>query len=382
MLVLLVLLVPLALLARPLLQATPVEGGPWTRHAIDPGTATLRGADGVRLGDADGDGDLDVVTGWEEGRAVRIAFQPERERVRQPWPTVTVGEVADAEDAVFADLDGDGRLDVVSCSEGATRTVHVHWCPADVRDAQSWKTLTFPATAGEQAWMFALPFDVDGERGMDLLVGSKGAGGAVGWLRSPPHPRDLGAWTYHRIVDAGWIMSLCADGAGVVVSDRRGANRGVYRLEPERRGDAVDWKRSDLGGAHHEVMFLDPGPPVTVATRDSVLLVLAESGAPTLRVANPFAVPHGKAVARGDLDLDGKLDLVVTTNTASDRSKPGVGWLKETESGWRAHDISGTQGAKFDRVELLDLDGDGDLDVLTCEERDNLGVLWYENPTR
>jgi hypothetical protein len=25
---------------------------------------------------------------------------------------------------------------------------------------------------------------------------------------------------------------------------------------------------------------------------------------------------------------------------------------------------------------------DGDLDVLTCEERANLGVIWYENPTR
>jgi len=43
-------------------------------------------------------------------------------------------------------------------------------------------------------------------------------------------------------------------------------------------------------------------------------------------------------------------------------------------------DISGPKGVKFDRIELIDLDGDGDLDVLTCEERDNLGVIWYENP--
>ncbi len=46
------------------------------------------------------------------------------------------------------------------------------------------------------------------------------------------------------------------------------------------------------------------------------------------------------------------------------------------------HPISGPQGIKFDLVKLLDLDGDGDLDVLTCEERDNLGVIWYENPLR
>ena len=44
------------------------------------------------------------------------------------------------------------------------------------------------------------------------------------------------------------------------------------------------------------------------------------------------------------------------------------------------HDIAGPQGIKFDRIELLDLDLDGDLDVMTCEERENLGVVWYENP--
>ena len=49
---------------------------------------------------------------------------------------------------------------------------------------------------------------------------------------------------------------------------------------------------------------------------------------------------------------------------------------------WEAHSIAGPEGVKFDRIELLDLDGDGDLDLITCEERDNLGVVWYENPAR
>ena len=46
----------------------------------------------------------------------------------------------------------------------------------------------------------------------------------------------------------------------------------------------------------------------------------------------------------------------------------------------RFHEISGPTGIKFDLVELLDLDGDGDLDVLTCEEAHHLGLIWYENP--
>ncbi len=39
------------------------------------------------------------------------------------------------------------------------------------------------------------------------------------------------------------------------------------------------------------------------------------------------------------------------------------------------------EGSKFDLIQAVNLDGDGDLDLLTCEERDNLGVFWYENPT-
>jgi len=43
--------------------------------------------------------------------------------------------------------------------------------------------------------------------------------------------------------------------------------------------------------------------------------------------------------------------------------------------------VSGPEGVKYDLVALVDLDGDGDLDVITTEETANLGVIWYENPT-
>ena len=49
---------------------------------------------------------------------------------------------------------------------------------------------------------------------------------------------------------------------------------------------------------------------------------------------------------------------------------------------WNTQAISGVRGSKFDLVQLLDLDGDGDLDVITTEEKSNLGVMWYENPSR
>ena len=99
----------------------------------------------------------------------------------------------------------------------------------------------------------------------------------------------------------------------------------------------------------------------------------------------PDGCGSGKGVAVADINLDGALDVVFTCEHATD-GKSGVRWLSYRnsvlDSVWQDHEISGPEGVKFDRIELMDLDHDGDQDVITCEERDNLGVIWYENPTR
>ena len=100
-------------------------------------------------------------------------------------------------------------------------------------------------------------------------------------------------------------------------------------------------------------------------------------------VALPTGCGTGKGVAVGDIDLDGRRDIVFSCESATG-DKSGVRWLgpdKGTDA-FSSHEISGPLGVKFDRVELFDADADGDLDVLTCEERVNLGVIWYENPTK
>src|SRR5262245_39481562 len=103
-----------------------VFADPWPRHTID---GASRGADGVRLADINGDGRLDITTGWEEGGVIRVYTHPGREKVREVWPAVTVGRVRTPEDAVFTDLDADGAIDVVSSCEGKERTIFFHWAP-------------------------------------------------------------------------------------------------------------------------------------------------------------------------------------------------------------------------------------------------------------
>jgi hypothetical protein len=405
------LILPAALLAlahpvsAPLCAADDIPGVPWVRHTID---SSSRGADGVRLGDVNGDGLPDFVTGWEQGGRIRVCLNPGPQRAGEMWPSVTVGKVKSPEDAVFADLDGDGALDVVSSCEGGTQTMFVHWGPrerAALLDETAWTTQPLPATEKRQHWMFCLPFDVDGTHGIDLITGSKGNSAAVGWLQAPADPRDLSAWTWRPLCQAGWIMSLCAqdmDGDAdfdVLLTDRRGRGKGCKWLENPGRAQAAasEWPAHLIGGADHEMMFLTQGDldqdglrDVAAATRDDVIVLFRRLSADGLQwqtrsLPMPAGSGNGKAVDAGDLDLDGRLDLVLTCENSQART--GVLWLSADgpvwDAAWRAHTISGpAAGTKYDLIRLLDLDSDGDLDVVTCEERDNLGVIWYENPRR
>ena len=378
--------------------------GPWQRHTIDD---TSRGADGVRLADINGDGLPDIATGWEEGGMIRVYLNPGPTAAKNAWPAVTAGRVETPEDAVLVDLDSDNVLDVVSSCEGKVKTLYAHWAPADIDDylnPQAWQTEPFPAVAGAARWMFCLPLQIDGQRGDDLVIGAKNDKAQIGWLQSPVDPRDLAAWQYYPLADAGWIMSLIAsdmdsDGnVDVVASDRRGENRGCFWLEnpgADASQQKAPWPRHWVGGRDDEVMFAtladldrDGLTDMLVAVKGQKILFFRRLNSDgtdwkTYSIVIPETAGTGKGIAVGDIDLDGRSDIVFTCENAED--KMGVMWLsyagKPTDAFWQAHDVSGLTGVKYDRIELYDFDDDGDLDILTCEERNNLGVIWYENPT-
>ena len=387
----------------------------WSRHTID---RSSKGADGVRLLDVDRDGDLDIVTGWEEGGVVRAYLHPgagSGELVR-PWPRVEVGRAASVEDAVFVDLDADRSVDVVSSSEGEHRRLIVHWAPvassgdAEAQtsrwsDARAWQSQAIPTTVDRMAFMFCVPLQVDGRRGIDLVAGGKGAGAQLGWLESPENPRDLSAWTWHALRPLGWAMTIDAadmDGDGdrdLLLTDRRGERRGAWWMEHPgdsavRRGEA--WKEHAIGAVGREVMFAQRGDvdgdgleDVVLAVKPRELVICRRLDRKARRfeervVHLPDGVGRAKGVGTGDIDLDGCADLVFSCESARGELS-GLRWMRRRGDGWKEwtdHEIGGAAGVKFDLVELLDIDGDGDLDVLTCEERDQLGVCWYENPRR
>jgi hypothetical protein len=403
------------LLLLPLMPAS----AQWTRHTLDD---SLPGADGVRAADVNGDGWPDLVVSYEQGGKVRAYLHPGAEQAHDAaaWTRIDVGAAPDGEDAVFVDLDGEGRMDVVSASEGSTRQIRVHWAPAaPARYSDSARWATQVLLDDNRAWMFTLPVQLDGQHGLDLVIGSKqmsGAAGAeVGWLQSPADPRG-GTWTYRKLSDAGWIMNLIAadiDGDGkqdILLSDRinnRGT-RGVRWLEnpgPDQVTTVSSWTSRLIGGADKENMFIDYGD-LDGNGHKEVVMVYKRSVATNASgiqwfsppadlkggtwqshdVAWPSGTGTAKAVSIADTNRDGRGELVISCESATNKTGvfrllPDIG-MENID--WSMEPVSDKIGIKFDLVPVLDLDGDGWPDILTTEERGHggggLGLIWYQNP--
>lgn len=362
---------------------------PWPRHTID---ASSRGADGVKVADVNGDGRMDITTGWEEGGVVRVYLHPGEKAVREPWPYVEIGEVPNVEDAAFIDFDFDGRLDVVSAAEGDRQALFVHYAPVEGSYLQSaaWSYHAIPSTERLMQWMFTIPFEVNGSPGKELIAAGKNDGSQIGWLeRVGPHEV---AW--HPIAPVSWVMSILPadlDGDGqldLLYSDRKGHSRGVYVLYHRAQDGLAYFEGPEfLAGRAYELMFMafgnvnnDQTPEIAVATSRSGVLLLSKTNEQWVErlIPYPASTGTGKGIALGDIDNDSQTDIVLTSEHAA--GKYGVYYFTSAAGSWKAVDIGGLEGTKFDRIELLDMDGDNDLDVLTCEEKENLGVIWYENP--
>jgi hypothetical protein len=156
----------------------------WKKHVISTAAAPIHG----QPVDIDGDGDSDVVMahGMREGLAARAKHQVVwHENVGKPgkgteWVQHVVGALPDAFEAVAADLDGDGKLDIVATAWGpAGRVVWFHQ-PGDPK--KPWFM-----TVLKEKWPNAnslILADLNGDKKLDLAATAERGSNEFRWWKN------------------------------------------------------------------------------------------------------------------------------------------------------------------------------------------------------
>lgn len=355
----------------------------WREHIIDdPAIAgfALSGSDGLVMGDIDNDGYEDIVSVHESDAEydsavydpnftpppaghVRIAFgsgEPDN------WFNITIAEGTDApapEDAVIVDLNRDGYLDVVVAAE-LSHLIYLQNPGEDARTA-SWPRLILPMTQGRGSYIRVFAGDFDGDGIPEIIAPNKGA--------QSPGPPDYARSTPVEL----------------------------YRLTGDPLS-ANSWQRTELGrysipqNAEPVDLDGDGDLDIVVGTRGEGRLIFFENiGEGELNFKEHAIGINGARLAGfnleyADLNRDGRLDIIGAAGG-------GLTWIEQPEhidDAWNAHFIGTFSPDSMTGMEVADIDGDGDLDVMAgsysrgvrtgdgnVDKDDALGRLgWFENP--
>jgi hypothetical protein len=163
----------------------PGEAGkPWKKHIVD--NKAVRPAHGHPV-DLDGDGDLDIVmalgfnTGPEVGEIVWY------ENVGKPgdgttWKKHVLAKLPGAFEAIAADVDGDGKFDIIASAWSGPGGGRVVWLqnPGDMRKEWPMHVLKAGWTRANQV----ITADLNGDKRLDIIGCAERGSNEVRWWRN------------------------------------------------------------------------------------------------------------------------------------------------------------------------------------------------------
>ncbi|MBM3814548.1 MAG: VCBS repeat-containing protein [Acidimicrobiia bacterium] len=366
-------------------QANPVAiaNQLWKREVID---SSLNQAHALGWGDFDGDGSDELAAGWR-GKPYGVALYK-----RSPtgtWQKTMVDDAMAAEDLAVADLNGDGRPEIIAVGR-ATANVRIYWnetasiwprhvittgfrnqtaIAADFTGDGRPDVITNDIT-GRRTILYAAPdwkqtvlhtgvnaihsevMDVDGDGDLDF-IGARYTPGLIFWLQRPKDPLRE-PWPYHVIdeFEKGGVNGI----------------HGLIRGDVDRDGklDLIANSAQPTGNFPHSLAwFRVPANPRAPWQR----FVFAEKDAPGLSHYMGF----------GDVNGDGRPDIASAAKVADGGN--WFAWWEQPASGggaWKKHLIAtGQEGAT--NIHMADVNGDGKTDFIASRGHGR-GLVWYEAP--
>jgi hypothetical protein len=304
---------------------------PFERRAVSGTVATGAVAiSNVRLVDVDADKRLDIVCSEMRSGPVLLGLARKNHALE---PIARLSNPAHIEPI---DLDTDGRLDFLVADLGSFLPADhsngaVYW----LRGRADGSYVTVPLATGLPRTSDVRAADFDGDGDLDVLVGS------FGW-------RTTGNVTLLENKTTNWRAPIFTP----------------KLLDP--RAGAIHVPIADLNhdGKPDFVVLL-------AQQHESVVAFLNQGKGLAFTPQTIYEAPHPNWGSSGielvDLDKDGDMDVVLTHGDTFDDFviKPyhGIMWLENTGTfPFVAHHLATLPGAQ--RAEAVDLDGDGDLDIV------------------
>ena len=304
-------------------------------------------------------------------------------------PTIVDAEFNGVQSVRAVDLDGDGDLDILGASDYAG---DIAWWENANGDGSAWAKHTVDADFTNAHSVRAADMDCDGD--LDVLGAASGADDIVWWENISG---DGSAWAEH-VVDAEYDEAFSAeavdldDDGDLDVAGIAGQLQSVTWWE-NLDGTATNWSEHTIDteyGNPHSLSVADidrDGDPDLVVTWHNPGCVTwwENDGTPqddvggdgnswTERYVAAYDGAYGSCTA--DVDGDGDLDLLCAATDATGSVK----WWKNADGAgteWTESLVDGAFDGAID-VKAVDLDGDGDLDVLGAARLDD-DIAWWEN---
>jgi len=307
--------------------------------------------------DFNGDGWADILA-TNLSRGAVLYVNPGNSSRR--WKEYRVVPTMQAENSILADVDGDGKSELVYIANGYMRYAK----PDPANPTDSWTVHNVSEKGPWPAHGIGVG-DVNGDGKADVV-------GADGWWEHPASGADQGPWKYHPEAFGRWGR-IGPGGATIGIYDVNGDGLNDIVTQLEAHGFGLAWfeqKKSSSG----DISFVRHMVMDDYNTENAGGVIFSEL--------------HGSAV--GDVDGDGIPDFIVGKRQFSHRDDfldpdvygpPYLYWYKtvrdpKAPGGARLEpELIHNDSGAGDNLLPLDLNGDGVMDIVAATKR-GLYIFW------
>ncbi len=344
-------------------------------------TTNASGASSVYASDIDGDGDMDVLSASRFDD--KIAWYENIDGAGTFGAQQVITTNADSAHSVYAeDIDGDGDSDVLSASWGDDK---IAWYENTDGNGTFGAQQIITTNADGANTVYAI--DIDGDGDSDVLSASWGDD-KIAWYENI---NGNGAFGTQQIVASSvqgassvFSIDIDSDGDMDVLSASIWDNKIAWYENINGIGN-FDHQKIISSSANYACSVFavdidgDGDPDVLSASKDDNKIAWYENtdgngtfGDQQIITTNAEGASY---VFATDIDGDGDPDVLSASDT-DDK----IAWYENTDGNgtFGAQQIITTNADGANTVYAIDIDGDGDPDVLSASKYDNK-IAWYEN---